>query len=101
MTGGYNLYLKMSQPDAKIISDKKQKEGLASDDDIIYFEKAAMVQEILMTSDENVKQDILKSLKESLDNTQAVRKSADDAINLEFDKVYKQASIDFIDCIRK
>ena len=96
-TGGYNLYLKMSQPDAKIISDKKQKEGLATDDDIIYFEKAAMVQEILMTSDENVKQDILKSLKESLDNTQSVRKAADDAINLEFDKVYKQASIDFID----
>jgi hypothetical protein len=94
--GGYNLYLKMSQPDAKIISDKKQKEGLASNDDIIYFEKAAMVQEILMTSDDNVKQDILKSLKESLDNTQAVRKSADDAINLEFDKVYRQASIDFI-----
>ena len=94
--GGYNLYLKMSQPDAKIISDKKQKEGLATNDDIIYFEKAAMVQEILMTSDDNVKQDILKSLKESLDNTQAVRKSADDAINLEFDKVYRQASIDFI-----
>ena len=94
--GGYNLYLKMSQPDAKIISDKKQKEGLATNDDIIYFEKAAMVQEILMTSDDNVKQDILKSLKESLDNTQAVRKSADDAINLEFDKAYRQASIDFI-----
>ena len=86
----------MSQPDAKIISDKKQKEGLASNEDIIYYEKAAMVQEILMTSDDNVKQDILKSLKESLDNTQAVRKSADDAINLEFDKVYRQASIDFI-----
>ena len=95
--GGYNLYLKMSKPDAKIISDKKQKEGLATDDDIIYFEKAAMVQEILMTSDDNVKQDILKSLKESLDNTQAVRKAADDAINLEFDKAYKQASIDFIE----
>ena len=95
--GGYNLYLKMAKPDAKIISDKKQKEGLASNDDIIYFEKAAMVQEILMTSDDNVKQDILKSLKESLDNTQAVRKAADDAINLEFDKTYKQASIDFID----
>ena len=95
-TGGYNLYLKMSQPDAKIISDKKQKEGLASDDDIIYFEKAAMVQEILMTSDENVKQDILKSLKASLDDREGVIKSADDAINLEFDKVYRQASIDFI-----
>ena len=87
--GGYNLYL-------KIISDKKQKEGLASDDDIIYFEKAAMVQEILMTSDENVKQDILKSLKASLDDREGVIKSADDAINLEFDKVYRQASIDFI-----
>ena len=95
-TGGYNLYLKMSQPDAKIISDKKQKEGLASNDDIIYFEKAAMVQEILMTSDENVKQDILKSLKASLDDREGVIKSADDAINLEFDKVYRQASIDFI-----
>ena len=95
-TGGYNLYLKMSQPNAKIISDKKQKEGLASDDDIIYFEKAAMVQEILMTSDENVKQDILKSLKASLDDREGVIKSADDAINLEFDKVYRQASIDFI-----
>ena len=96
-TGGYNLYLKMSQPDAKIISDKKQKEGLATDDDIIYFEKAAMVQEILMTSDENVKQEILKSLKASLDDREGVIKSADDAINLEYDKVYKQASIDFID----
>jgi hypothetical protein len=96
-TGGYNLYLKMSQPDAKIISDRKQKEGLASDDDIIYFEKAAMVQEILITSDENVKQEILKSLKASLDDREGVIKSADDAINLEYDKVYKQASIDFID----
>ena len=38
--GGYNLYSKMAAPDGKIISDKKQKEGLATDDDIIYFEKA-------------------------------------------------------------
>ena len=60
--GGYNLYSKMAAPDGKIISDKKQKEGLATNDDIIYFEKAAMVQEILMTSDNNVKQEILKDV---------------------------------------
>ena len=95
--GGYNLYSKMAAPDGKIISDKKQKEGLATDDDIIYFEKAAMVQEILMTSDNNVKQEILKDVKAVLDDRESVNKSKQDAINLEFDKAYKQASIDFID----
>ena len=96
-TGGYNLYLKMSAAEPKLISDKKKKEGLATNDDINYFNEAATVEEILLTSDTNVKGSILKSLKASLDDKEGVIKSSDDAINLEYDKIYKQASIDFID----